>query len=81
MPSYMIRGLPAGLVARAKAHARELGASLDDVLAAFLARYADGTDPSSAGRKGGQARADALSPERRREIAQKAAQARWGDGT
>lgn len=31
------------------------------------------------GRKGGKARAERLSPERRREIAQKAAQKRWGN--
>ncbi len=31
------------------------------------------------GKKGGKARADALSPERRREIAKKAAEARWRD--
>lgn len=30
------------------------------------------------GKKGGKARAKALSPERRKEIAQKAAKARWG---
>ena len=30
------------------------------------------------GRKGGTARADALTPERRKEIAQQAASARWG---
>lgn len=30
------------------------------------------------GLKGGKARRDALSPERRKEIAQKAAKARWG---
>lgn len=29
------------------------------------------------GKKGGKARADSLSPEKRREIARKAAQARW----
>jgi hypothetical protein len=29
------------------------------------------------GRKGGKARAERLSPERRREIAKKAAEARW----
>ena len=29
------------------------------------------------GKKGGKARADSLTPERRREIAQKAAEARW----
>jgi general stress protein YciG len=31
------------------------------------------------GRKGGKARTDKLDPERRSEIARKAAQARWGD--
>ncbi len=31
------------------------------------------------GLKGGKARAAALTPERRREIAKKAARARWGD--
>jgi hypothetical protein len=30
------------------------------------------------GKKGGKARAESLSPEKRREIARKAAQARWG---
>ncbi len=33
------------------------------------------------GRKGGPARAAALTPERRREIAQKGARARWADRT
>jgi hypothetical protein len=32
------------------------------------------------GAKGGKARAQRLTPEQRREIAQKAAQARWGEG-
>jgi len=32
------------------------------------------------GRKGGKARAEKLTPERRREIAKKAAQTRWGKG-
>ena len=31
------------------------------------------------GKKGGKARAESLSPERRREIAQAAAKARWGE--
>lgn len=31
------------------------------------------------GKKGGKARADALSPERRKDIAKKAAKARWKD--
>lgn len=33
------------------------------------------------GRKGGKARADKLAPERRVEIARKAARARWGPGS
>lgn len=40
----------------------------------------DGKDPAAAelGRKGGKARADALSKKRRAEIARKAAAKRWG---
>ena len=40
----------------------------------------DGKDPAAKelGAKGGRARADRLTPERRAEIAQKAAVARWG---
>lgn len=46
----------------------------------------DGKDPAAValgrkgGLKGGKARAAALSPERRKEIAQKAAATRWGTG-
>ena len=38
-----------------------------------------GKDPAAAalGRKGGKARAQKMSPERRKEIAQKAAKSRW----
>jgi hypothetical protein len=32
------------------------------------------------GLKGGQARAESLTPEQRKEIAKKAAEARWGSG-
>jgi hypothetical protein len=41
----------------------------------------DGKDKAAQalGRKGGAARRDKLSPERRREIAQKAAAKRWGE--
>lgn len=40
----------------------------------------DGKDPAAKalGRKGGKARAERLTPERRREIARKAAAKRWG---
>jgi hypothetical protein len=42
----------------------------------------DGKDPAakSMGRRGGKARAERLTPERRREIARKAAAKRWGGG-
>jgi hypothetical protein len=40
----------------------------------------DGKDPAAValGRKGGKARADGLSARKRKEIAKKAAKARWG---
>ena len=42
----------------------------------------DGKDPAAKalGARGGKARAEKLPPERRSEIARKAAVARWGDG-
>jgi general stress protein YciG len=49
------------------------------------ARYANSSDDDGKnkaaqwlGQRGGKARAKALSPERRREIAKKAAKTRWG---
>lgn len=70
----MLRGLPDGLVARAKAKAREASTNLDAVLTAFLASYAEhGSIQSS----GGHARKLALTPEERTKIAQKAAESRW----
>jgi hypothetical protein len=41
----------------------------------------DGKDPAAValGRKGGKARAEGLSARKRKEIAKKAARARWGD--
>jgi hypothetical protein len=43
----------------------------------------DGKDPAAKalGAKGGKARAQAMTPERRAEIAKKAAAARWADKT
>jgi hypothetical protein len=42
--------------------------------------HSEGKDPAavSLGRKGGQARAKAISEKRRKEIARKAAERRWG---
>jgi hypothetical protein len=74
MPSYMLRGLPPNVVARAKAKAREAGTTLDDVLIAFLETYAEHGSIASSG---GHARALSLTPEQRTTIARKAAQARW----
>ena len=39
----MIRGLPEGLISRAKERARERGEKLDDVLIAILTKYAGGS--------------------------------------
>jgi plasmid stability protein len=78
MSSYMVRHIPAGVINAAKARAREHGTTLDAALLAFLESYAEGTDRASAGRKGGMARSEALSPEERSAIARKGAEARWG---
>lgn len=75
MPSYTIRHLSAEVIASAKAKARDAGTSLDDVLRDYLTAYASG---ATAGQRGGAARAKALSAEERREIAVRAARARWG---
>jgi hypothetical protein len=77
MSSYMLRGVPPGLVARAKDRARANGTTLDSALLEWLESYADGTDRASVGRKGGAARAASLTPERRAEIAKQGAEARW----
>jgi hypothetical protein len=55
----------------------------DDTAAIIVAAIKAGKDPAAVllgrkgGLKGGKARAAALTPKRRREIAQKAARARW----
>jgi hypothetical protein len=77
MSSYMLRHIPPGLVARAKDRARANGTTLDSALLAWLEAYADGRDNVSAGRKGGQARSEALTPEQRVAIARQGAEARW----
>jgi hypothetical protein len=77
MSSYMLRHIPPGLVARAKDRARANGTTLDSALLAWLEAYAEGTDNVSAGRRGGAARAAALTPEQRVDIARRGAEARW----
>lgn len=79
MPSYMIRGLPAGLIQRAKARARDREDRLDAILIAALEAYAEGqTAAQQLAASGGHARAASLSDQERRDSAQRAAQARWG---
>ena len=79
--------------ARPEAHAIAMpkrSSSTDpNVLAAAIVRAATNGDKNPAavalgrmgGLKGGKARADALSPKRRSEIAKRAARARWSNGT
>lgn len=74
MPSYMLRGLPAGLVARAKERARADDTTLDAVLMRYLLTYAE---QGATGSAGGRARAARLTPAERRGIAQRAARVRW----
>lgn len=71
-----VHGIDPAILRQAKARAEAAGESLSSVVRRLLARYAASGDTASAG---GQARAQSLSPERRREIAQRAAAARWSD--
>jgi hypothetical protein len=65
---------PADVNSRAVMIARIATGEIDDV------EPDDGKDPAAKalGKKGGAARAKSLSPERREEIAKKAAEKRWG---
>ena len=65
---------PADVNSRAVMIAKIATGEIDD------AEPDDGKDPAAKalGKKGGAARARSMSPERREEIAKKAAQARWG---
>ena len=77
--------IPGALFRRATERADAEGVRLQDVVRRLLALYADGAlDPSekdpvgaAAGRRGAIARSASLTPERRREIAQRAVQTRW----
>ena len=62
---------PAGVIANAVHMMRVATGQVEE-------EYVD-DKKSAAGRRGGEARAKALDAERRREIAKKAAAARWGD--
>lgn len=75
----MIRNVPPGLVAKAKAKAKEWGGTLDNVLIAAMQDWANGKSPQQMGSSGGHARAASLTPEERSAIAKKAAETRWKD--
>lgn len=78
MASYMIRGLPDGLVARAKAAARDRGEAFDDALRLWMASYADGQSAAAQfGARGGAARAANMTRKERSEAARAAVTARW----
>lgn len=78
MASYVIRGLPEGLVGRAKAAARARGETLDDVLRQALESCAEGQSAAAElGAKGGAARAANMSKRARSESARAAVTARW----
>lgn len=82
---YRLRGLPPALWRRVRDRA---GDRLRDVLLGLLRAYADGQidplaagDPVAAARGslGGQASADRLTDDQRRDRARHAAQSRWAD--
>lgn len=77
MPSYMIRDLPDGLIARAKAKARDAGQRLDAVLTKFLQSYAEHGTPHVAQQRGGLARAANMTADERVAAARRALDARW----
>jgi len=69
-----VHGIEPAILRQAKARAEAAGESLSAVVRRLVARYAQAGDSAASG---GRARAEALSPDRRREIAQQAAAARW----
>ena len=74
MPSYMIRAIPDGLIARAKQRARHDATTLDAILIRYLETYSEHGSPQAAGGRAlqaGRTRAE------RRASAQHAARARW----
>lgn len=77
MSSYRLAHIPPPVLRLARSRAAREGTTLDAVLLAALRAYAEETDLISRARQGGHARREALSPERRRDIAQRAGQARW----
>ena len=74
MPTLMLRGLDAALVARVRAYARHHDLSL---VAATSALWLRGLASVAAVSTAGHARAASLTPEERSAIARHAAGARW----
>jgi hypothetical protein len=74
MPSLMLRGLPADLVARVKSYAHALGLSLPAAAARLLV---DGLGRHEARQAAGRATAESRTPEERTAHARAAAEARW----
>lgn len=74
MPSLMLRGLPADLVARLRALARGRAVSLSDVAAEMLTLGLQMTAGRAAGAEAVNA---AMTPEERSERARRGAAARW----
>ena len=74
MPSYMLRGIPDGVISRAKANARSEGTTLDDVLIRYLETYAEHGNPQS---KGARAVNESRTAKERSEAARRAVQERW----
>lgn len=76
MPSLMLRRLSPALIAEIKAYARDYNLSPRDACVELLTAGLRAHDAAVAR---GDARAKALTPTRRAEIATQAARARWGE--
>ena len=75
MPTLMLRGLSADLVARVRAYAHGRGLSLPETVAALLTSALDGAEAQRVRATAMQA---ARTPEARQEAARAGARARWG---
>lgn len=81
MPTLVLRGLDADLLARVKAYAAARDLSLRDAAIEALSRGLDGDSPAQQlGASGGRASAARLSATQRRDKARAAAVARWTKG-
>ena len=74
MSSYMVRGIDAEVIRRAKAKAKEHNTHIDAVLIRFLETYAEHGHPQSVG---GKTAMGNRTPEERSELGKQAAAKRW----